>query len=121
MHVIAKVSTALIAVLLIPAVLLMACAAPAPQHKERAIIYGSFFPIYSLVSEIAGPDADVRSFMPYNQDPHLWEPSPKDIRALAEADLLVVSVAFCLEDGPLDLVTLVFLLKALVEGVLDWG
>ncbi|MBG9346657.1 metal ABC transporter substrate-binding protein [Corynebacterium belfantii] len=93
MHVIAKVSTALIAVLLIPAVLLMACAAPAPQYKERAIIYGSFFPIYSLVSEIAGPDADVRSFMPYNQDPHLWEPSPKDIRALAEADLLVVNGA----------------------------
>ncbi|QMV84810.1 zinc ABC transporter substrate-binding protein [Corynebacterium hindlerae] len=93
MHVITKLPKALIAALLIPAVLLVACGSPTPTSKERAIIYGSFFPIYSLVREIAGPDADVRSFMPHNQDPHLWEPSPKDIRALSQADLLVVNGA----------------------------
>lgn len=93
MHVITKLPKALIAILLIPAVFLVACTSPAPQPKERALVYGSFFPIYSLVEEIAGPDADVRSFMPHNQDPHLWEPSPKDISALAEADLLVVNGA----------------------------
>ncbi|WKD60730.1 High-affinity zinc uptake system binding-protein ZnuA precursor [Corynebacterium ciconiae DSM 44920] len=60
---------------------------------DTPLIYASFYPIYSLVSDIAGDYAEVRSFLPEGQDPHLWEPTPKNIKALSEADLLVVNGA----------------------------
>ncbi|WP_151549225.1 MULTISPECIES: metal ABC transporter substrate-binding protein [Corynebacterium] len=60
---------------------------------DTPLIYASFYPIYSLVSEIAGDHAEVRSFLPQGQDPHLWEPTPKNIKALSEADMLVVNGA----------------------------
>lgn len=70
-----------------------ACSVSESPASDRPVVYGSFFPIYSLVETIAGDDIDVRNFMPENQDPHLWEPSPKDIQALSKADLLVVNGA----------------------------
>ena len=36
---------------------------------------------------------DVESFMPLDKQPHLWEPSPKDMKKLAKCDLLVVNGA----------------------------
>lgn len=56
-------------------------------------VYASFFPIADIVKNVAGDYADVHSFMPVSQDPHLWEPTPRDIQKLAEADLLVVNGA----------------------------
>ena len=35
----------------------------------------------------------VESFMPLDKDPHIWEPSPKDMKKLASCDLLVVNGA----------------------------
>lgn len=64
-----------------------------PKQADKPLVYASFYPIYSLVSTIAGDDVDVRSFMPPNQDPHLWEPSARDIQELSRADMLVVNGA----------------------------
>ncbi|MDU0479323.1 metal ABC transporter substrate-binding protein [Staphylococcus chromogenes] len=86
-----KIAVALCA--LTALLLASACSAPGHQETDRPVIYASFYPIYSLVHTIAGEDADVRTFMPQNQDPHLWEPSPKDIQALSHADMLVVNGA----------------------------
>lgn len=73
---------------------LSACAdSGSSPEGDKPLIYASFYPIYSLVSDIAGDEADVRSFMPSGQDPHLWEPTPNNIKELSQADLLVVNGA----------------------------
>ncbi|AIG64412.1 hypothetical protein CATYP_07220 [Corynebacterium atypicum] len=74
----------------------MAACSPAAQQAsggDKPVIYASFFPIQSLVQEIVGDEFDVRSFIPPGQDPHLWEPTPRDIAELAEANTLVVNGA----------------------------
>ncbi len=62
------------------------------KKSDKPLIYTSFFPIQDMTKLIAGT-ADVESFMPVDKEPHLWEPSPKDMKRLAKADLLVVNGA----------------------------
>lgn len=62
-------------------------------REEKLIVYTSFFPVYSLTKEILGDIVDLRIFMPENQDPHLWEPSPRKMRELEKADLLIYNGA----------------------------
>lgn len=61
--------------------------------EGQLLIYASFFPIADIVENVVGDMAEVRSFMPVGQDPHLWEPTPRDIQKLSKADLLVVNGA----------------------------
>ncbi len=95
----------------VAAILLAACAAPPAQNAggdaagvgesalsdesadERPLIYGSFFPVADIVANVAGDIAEVRSFMTVGGQPHLWEPTPRDIQKLSRADLLVVNGA----------------------------
>lgn len=65
------------------------------RHKthDKPVIYASFFPVYDLVREVAQDTAEVYSFMPANKDPHTWEPTPRGLRDLSSADLLVVNGA----------------------------
>lgn len=63
------------------------------KDKEKPIVYTSFYPVYSLAKEVFGDTVDLRIFMPLSQDPHLWEPSPKKMKELAKADLLIINGA----------------------------
>lgn len=63
------------------------------EANGKPIVYASFYPIYDLVEDIVDDTVDLRSFMPREQDPHFWEPSPKDIKELSQADLLIVNGA----------------------------
>lgn len=63
------------------------------SKEVKQVVYTSFFPIYDLTQSLAGPDFDVRSFMPLEAEAHDWEPSAKDIKELSQADLLVVNGA----------------------------
>lgn len=63
------------------------------KDKEKPIVYTSFYPVYSLAKEVFGDTVDLRIFMPLSQDPHLWEPSPKKMKELAQADLLIINGA----------------------------
>ena len=65
----------------------------AKNPSGKPVVYTSFFPIYDLTKLVAGDILDVRSFMPEDKSAHLWEPSPKDMKQLAGADLLVVNGA----------------------------
>lgn len=69
---------------------LAGCAA---RHHDKPVIYTSFFPVYDLVKQVAQDSAEVHSFMPPNKDPHVWEPTPRGLRDLSTADLLVVNGA----------------------------
>ena len=65
----------------------------AKNPSGKPVVYTSFIPIYDLTKLVAGDILDVRSFMPEDKSAHLWEPSPKDMKQLAGADLLVVNGA----------------------------
>lgn len=56
-------------------------------------VYTSFYPIYFLTKEIAGDKAEVVCMVPAGAEPHDWEPSPKTIAALQNADLFVYNGA----------------------------
>lgn len=60
---------------------------------EKPIVYASFFPIYNLTKTVAGDAVDVRSFMPTSATVHAWEPTPKSMKELEKADLLIVNGA----------------------------
>ncbi len=64
------------------------------EGKEQFVVFASFYPIYDLSSLVIGKeDVVLRCFMPPAQDPHLWEPTPRDIKNLSEADLLIINGA----------------------------
>lgn len=83
----------LILVVLSILLLMTGCGTEDDEGSGKPIVYASFYPVYDLVSSVAGDTLDLRSFMPQGKDPHLWEPTPKDMKKLSEADLLIVNGA----------------------------
>ncbi|MDO5717605.1 MAG: zinc ABC transporter substrate-binding protein [Tissierellia bacterium] len=73
--------------------ILSACSTPVESKGDKPVVYASFYPIYDIVQSVAGDEFEVRSFMPPDKEAHLWEPSPKDIKMLSDAELLVVNGA----------------------------
>lgn len=65
-----------------------ATAATTPTSKPSVLT--SFLPIHSLAASIAGDHADVRNWLPQGVDPHDFQFSPRDIRRLRSATLLVI-------------------------------
>jgi zinc/manganese transport system substrate-binding protein len=57
--------------------------------ESRPSIVVTYSILGAVVSEVVGEAADVKILMPNGIDPHEWEPSAKDIEALANADLIV--------------------------------
>ncbi len=74
-------------------VILLTGCAKGEEGNGKPIVYASFYPVYDLVSNIAGDTVDLRSFMPPNENPHTWEPTPRDMKRLTESDLLIVNGA----------------------------
>ncbi|CAM3638193.1 MULTISPECIES: metal ABC transporter substrate-binding protein [Saccharibacillus] len=64
-------------------------AAPADKLKVEA----SFYPMYEFARQVGGDLADVELLVPAGTEPHDWEPTPKDIARISEADLLVYNGA----------------------------
>lgn len=69
------------------------CSSGNDETSGKPLVYASFYPVYDIVSSVAGDTLDLRSFMPRDKDPHLWEPTPRDMKNLSEADLLIVNGA----------------------------
>lgn len=74
-------------------VLASGCSSKARKSNDKPLVYTSFYPIHDLTKMIGGDTINVESFMPLDKDPHIWEPSPKDMKKLASCDLLVVNGA----------------------------
>ena len=70
-----------------------ACSKNDKNSAGKPLIYTSFYPVHDLCQMIGADTVDVESFMPLDKDPHIWEPSPKDMKRLASCDLLVVNGA----------------------------
>lgn len=74
-------------------VLASGCNSKAKKSNDKPLVYTSFYPVHDLTKMIGGDTINVESFMPLDKDPHIWEPSPKDMKKLASCDLLVVNGA----------------------------
>lgn len=55
----------------------------------RPSVVVSIHPLYDLVRQVAGDDADVVRILPVGASPHVFEPTPRDVARLARADLAV--------------------------------
>lgn len=64
-------------------------AAPAPAPSPKPTVLTSFLPIHSLTLAIAGSEVTVENWLPAGVDPHDFQFSPRDLRRLRDATLLV--------------------------------
>jgi len=58
---------------------------------EPLRVVASFSILADLVRQVGGEHVAVTSLVPIGQEPHEWEPEPRDAAALADADLVVVN------------------------------
>src|SRR5690606_8616354 len=58
---------------------------------DKLNVVASFSILADMVSVVGGDDVDVSVIVGRNADAHAYEPTPKDARALANADLLFVN------------------------------
>lgn len=56
---------------------------------EKVSVYTSFYIMYDFTQKIAGDMAEIINMLPAGTEPHDWEPTPKDIAGLYNADLFI--------------------------------
>ena len=62
--------------------------ATASEQEKGLLIYVSILPQQYFVEQIAGPTAEIRVMVPPGRSPATYEPSPKQVARLGQADLL---------------------------------
>ncbi|MBI9097492.1 MAG: zinc ABC transporter substrate-binding protein [Spirochaetaceae bacterium] len=71
------------------------------EEKTINVVTTTSF-ITDVVSRIAGDSVEITELIQYGQDPHSYEPSPRDIAKVEKADLIFVN-GFGLEEGLMDI------------------
>lgn len=61
------------------------------EKDDKITAVASFYAMYEFARQIAQDKADVELLVPANISPHDWDPAPKDIKAVQEADLFIYS------------------------------
>ncbi|MCK5146043.1 zinc ABC transporter substrate-binding protein [bacterium] len=59
------------------------------DSSQRLRIGVSLYPVYDIVTRIAGPGVDVVCLMPPGANPHTYSPRPSDMRLLENIDLFI--------------------------------
>lgn len=71
---------------------LVLVAAVLPAKAEEPLRLVASFPVVAdIARQVGGDHVTVASLIPPETDPHAWYPRPRDMRQLAEADLVVVN------------------------------
>ena len=70
-------------------------------QEEHLQIAASYSILADVIANVAGDAADVTSLIPAGGDPHNFEPSPRDMTAIADADVVFVNGAL-FEEGLLE-------------------
>jgi len=52
-------------------------------------VLATFYPMVEFTRQVAGEHADVVGLVPTGMEPHDWEPTPKDVAAIQEADVFI--------------------------------
>lgn len=63
------------------------------NNSEQMVVKVTNYPLYFFTSKIAANKLDVQSLLPPGVEPHGWEPSPRDLIDLEQADLLIYNGA----------------------------
>jgi len=82
----------ILSIVFILSILLSACTKQTAS-KEKVLLALSIQPQTWFVQQIAGDKADIITFLPPGQNQHIYEPTPKQIQSLAEADAWILSGA----------------------------
>jgi ABC-type Zn uptake system ZnuABC Zn-binding protein ZnuA len=86
-------SSAFVCVLLVVAILVSACAgSPAPRSASLNVLAAETF-LADIAQNIAGDRVRVNALVPLGVDPHSFEPTPADIRKVADSQLLIINGA----------------------------
>jgi zinc transport system substrate-binding protein len=64
-----------------------------PKGSGRPLVYASNYPLKYFAERISAPLVDVRLRAPAGEDPAFWKPTPEDVLALQQADLVVLNGA----------------------------
>lgn len=59
------------------------------EHGKKLKVVTTFYPLYEFSKQIAGSDADISMLIPAGVEPHDWEPTPKDVAQIAQANVFV--------------------------------
>lgn len=59
----------------------------------KVSVVTSMFPLYEFAKEVGGDNADVVLLLPPGLSPHSFEPTPKDIKTIEDADIFVFNGA----------------------------
>jgi len=86
---IGKVSTLCLMIILI--IFTFSCKKDQEAENDSFRIVTTIYPYYLIISELVGPQADVHLLIPANSSPHLFSPTPLDIRKLENADLIIAN------------------------------
>jgi ABC-type Zn uptake system ZnuABC Zn-binding protein ZnuA len=68
----------------------LACGgAPRSGGSVRPVAAATIAPLADILAHVAGPSWDVRTLVPPGTSPHVYEPTPREVRLVAPASLLV--------------------------------
>ena len=73
------------------AALLGSALRPAAAADRPLRVVASFSILADLAAQVAGPVAEVAALVEPDADAHVFQPSPADVRRLAQADLVIVN------------------------------
>ncbi|MCX7795569.1 MAG: metal ABC transporter substrate-binding protein [bacterium] len=81
----------MIRVIVVSLVLLFLLTHSFAQNKLNVVV--SFYPIYDFTKNIGGEKINIITLIPFGVEPHDWEPTPKDISKILNADLFIYNGA----------------------------
>lgn len=61
------------------------------ESAARVTVVTTLFPYYDFVRQVAGDHVDLSLVIPAGMDSHSFEPTPKDIRLIQDADVLIAN------------------------------
>jgi len=83
--------TKVTACLLILSMFFGGCASRAAKEDGKLVVYVSFAVMEDFAKRLCTEDTEVRLLVPSGTEPHDWEPSPRDMAGMADADLIVMN------------------------------
>lgn len=63
----------------------------ANDESNGITVITTFYPVFEFTSQVVGENGTVSSLLSAGQDSHSYEPTPKDLAAIAEADVFIYS------------------------------
>lgn len=74
------------------ALFIAACGSNVGEKTTEGLdVVTTFYPVYNFAQEVVGDNGKVTALLQAGQDTHSYEPTPKDMAAIAEADVFVYS------------------------------